>query len=580
MNEFTNKSNIQSSTTQSLLNVLIHEYLIKNNFHQTANMFKNEANITEYAETPSKSVLYEWFRMFNEICMVRSGSTNDFENLARIEAIMLRLENEKMRYYSVTKDKGLETERMRMQPMMRRQPRYSREQEMRYNTSPHINERRPSRSEYSSNEFHRDFDDYRRMGFFGERDMRSGDARMADMRENFRGDGFREHMRDNIHNDMRDPVFRDGTRQSANYNSFDFMQDSQMGVPKNSEYVYMNYNAVPDIKLENRRQSISDSKFEDVKEPTKMCQNNLKEKNCFFFDQKINCSACTGKLLFIALNNKTIQIINLESMKIVGSFEPHEKQVVAIKVFGLHDKKSMNSDDDNPANSNHAECQNGIGMPECVLLMTDAREKEIKVFKVDEIGNVANVCTVSPRNMAVASIVTRDCIFTVDLDGEFSRFDTNGTLKERIMMEDGIKQLIYYKRNLLLVNARQKVYLYDYERKKIIRDISNISAIAIVHNNGLFALLNHDSIVIFGEDFKRLNIISMVNRMNCLAILDENNVFVGVYRQIHWHSHNSLITNEKHQGNITCLESCNLLGRTLVISMSQTGECLIWEISL
>lgn len=559
MSDYPNQPNIQTSTPQSLLNVLIHEYLTKNNFPQTAMTFKNEASIAEYADTTSNSVLLEWFRMFNEICMVRSGSTSDFENLARIEAIMLRLENEKMRYYNVTKDKGFDNDKMRMQPMMRRQPRYGREQEIRYSMPPRFNDRRPQRSDYVSDDFRREYEDYRRMSAFGERDMRQGDAR-AEMRNG--------EMRDGMRTDIRDPAFRDPARPDLKYDPREAMRDNPP-TPGNN----YGYSSLINLNLETRRQSAPDSKFEDIKETKKVYQNNLKEINSFFFDQKISCSASTNNLLFVALSDRTIQIINLLNMKIVGSFEPHGKQVVEMNVLVLDDDHSFEHKPMNEQNTERSETGENI------VLCTNAREKEIKVFKASDDGNISNVCIVLPRNVAFTSALTKDWVYTVDLDGEFCKFDLCGALKERVMMDEGVKQLVYYKDDFFIVNTRERVHVYDYGKRESIRDLSNEPALLIVHYNDLFALLHRDMVVIFSRDLKRLNAISVVNRMNSLAVLDENNVFVGVYRQIYWHSFNSLITNEKHAGTITALEVCNLFGRTVIISMSQTGECKIWKIS-
>ncbi|ELQ76707.1 putative WD40/YVTN repeat-like domain, LisH dimerization motif protein [Trachipleistophora hominis] len=559
MSDYQNQSNSQSSTPQSLLNVLIHEYLTKNNFPQTAMTFKNEAGIAEYADTTSNSVLLEWFRMFNEICMVRSGSTSDFENLARIEAIMLRLENEKMRYYNVTKDKNFDNDKMRMLPMMRRQPRYGREQEVRYPVPPRFNERRPQRNDYASDDFRREYEDYRRMSAFSERDMRQGDAR-AEMR----GMEMREGMR----TDTRDVTFRDPVRPELKYDPREAMRDNPP-TPGNN----YGYNSLINLNLETRRQSAPDSKFEDVKETKKVYQNSLKEINSFFFDQKISCSASTNNLLFVALSDRTVQIINLLSMKIVGSFEPHAKPVVEIKVLVLNDESLFEH------KSMDEQSVSGGETGEKVLLCTNSREKEIKVFRASDDGSMSNVCAVLPRNVAFTSALTKDWVYTVDLDGEFCKFDITGALKERVMMDEGVKQLVHYKDDLFIVNTRERVHVYDYAKRESIRDLSNEPALLIVHYNDLFALLHRDMVVIFGSDLKRLNAISVVNRMNSLAVLDENNVFVGVYRQIYWHSFNSLITNEKHSGTITALEICNLFGRTVIISMSQTGECKVWEIS-
>lgn len=80
------------------LDILIHDYLKKCKYIETANSLKKEANIRDYNPKDCTPLLYEWFGAFNDIYNVRSGRVGCQENLARIENVMLKLENEKRRY--------------------------------------------------------------------------------------------------------------------------------------------------------------------------------------------------------------------------------------------------------------------------------------------------------------------------------------------------------------------------------------------------------------------------------------------------------------------------------------------------
>lgn len=80
------------------LEILIHDYLKKRNYTETANKFQKEANIPDYNPKDCIPILFEWFNAFNDIYNVRSGRVGCQENLARIENVMLKLENEKRRY--------------------------------------------------------------------------------------------------------------------------------------------------------------------------------------------------------------------------------------------------------------------------------------------------------------------------------------------------------------------------------------------------------------------------------------------------------------------------------------------------
>lgn len=80
------------------LNLLIYEYLLKNDFQKTANSFKEETGIPEHKIADSQPVLSLWYSNFLETVEVRSGQKMSPDTLNRIEGIMLKLENEKQRY--------------------------------------------------------------------------------------------------------------------------------------------------------------------------------------------------------------------------------------------------------------------------------------------------------------------------------------------------------------------------------------------------------------------------------------------------------------------------------------------------
>ncbi|ELA42201.1 uncharacterized protein VICG_00844 [Vittaforma corneae ATCC 50505] len=96
------------------LNLLIYEYLLKNDFQKTANSFKEETGIAEYKIADSQPMLSLWYNNFLETVEVRSGQKMSPDTLNRIEGIMLKLENEKQRYARLRSPPG------KPQHMMRR----------------------------------------------------------------------------------------------------------------------------------------------------------------------------------------------------------------------------------------------------------------------------------------------------------------------------------------------------------------------------------------------------------------------------------------------------------------------------
>lgn len=86
------------------LDILIHEYLTKKRHSNAANFFRQEAKIPDYNLTHNTPLLLDWFSAFNDIYNVRSGNVKNKDSISRIEAVMLKLENEKKKYHGRKED--------------------------------------------------------------------------------------------------------------------------------------------------------------------------------------------------------------------------------------------------------------------------------------------------------------------------------------------------------------------------------------------------------------------------------------------------------------------------------------------
>lgn len=89
---------IPKNDKRDALNLLIYEYLMKNNFGNTASIFKEESKITEFKLSDTEPSLTSLYHIFMETFEVRSGQIAVPDTLNRIEGIMCKLENDKKRY--------------------------------------------------------------------------------------------------------------------------------------------------------------------------------------------------------------------------------------------------------------------------------------------------------------------------------------------------------------------------------------------------------------------------------------------------------------------------------------------------
>lgn len=85
------------------LNFLIYDYLVKMKYEKTAKIFVGEAYLEDVKLNEAPPILSQWYSAFQDISNVRCGLSNNLGDLARIEGIMLKLENEKKRYQQMGK---------------------------------------------------------------------------------------------------------------------------------------------------------------------------------------------------------------------------------------------------------------------------------------------------------------------------------------------------------------------------------------------------------------------------------------------------------------------------------------------
>lgn len=88
----------RENNSKDSLNLLIYEYLFKNDFHKSANTFKEECGIADYKMNEPADILSNLYNCFVETIEVRSGQRISPDCLNRIEGIMMKMENEKNRY--------------------------------------------------------------------------------------------------------------------------------------------------------------------------------------------------------------------------------------------------------------------------------------------------------------------------------------------------------------------------------------------------------------------------------------------------------------------------------------------------
>lgn len=112
----------RENNTKESLNLLIYEYLFKNDFHKTALAFKEECGITDFKVNEHTDILSSLYNCFVETVEVRSGQRICPDSLNRIEGIMMKMENEKNRYSRLRNTMNCPSPRSRIDPRLLAHP--------------------------------------------------------------------------------------------------------------------------------------------------------------------------------------------------------------------------------------------------------------------------------------------------------------------------------------------------------------------------------------------------------------------------------------------------------------------------
>lgn len=104
----------ENNNSKESLNLLIYEYLFKNDYHKAAQVFKEECGVGDCKINDHTDILSTLYNCFVETVEVRSGQRINPDSLNRIEGIMMKMENEKNRYSRLRQTMNCPSPRARM----------------------------------------------------------------------------------------------------------------------------------------------------------------------------------------------------------------------------------------------------------------------------------------------------------------------------------------------------------------------------------------------------------------------------------------------------------------------------------
>lgn len=305
------------------------------------------------------------------------------------------------------------------------------------------------------------------------------------------------------------------------------------------------------------------------------------------------CMTKLGNCSFLALTyeDTTTEIIDLESCKTVRVFETG---IVNIK--SLYFQSLLNQSNETALHS--------------VFYNTRATVTHFHKFTSD--FNLISNNTVQTED-PVVSITGDEHLVYLLTNSEILFFNLLTDTIDFVynLNVSGVKDFLFVKKNLFILNTRTKVFVLDLIKESqtvlenepglfmtksgpinggnthlgMFQENSQKQAIQStptqspsIYSKDWFVIIYRESIQILNSNLQQYRRIPLMNRLNCITIFDHQNIFWSAYRKIIWYCCNETVQYEEHENSISHIHSfLRNNGHMGVASVSANGEILITE---
>lgn len=208
-----------------------------------------------------------------------------------------------------------------------------------------------------------------------------------------------------------------------------------------------------------------------------------------------------------------------------------------------------------------------------VLIFTSSLDKEIRMFKYD--GNTEQINIFNGHTSSVISLEVMDInLISLDVEGFIRKWNFNGDCIG-VYQTEGIKCIAGVSDNLLLVSDRNKIYLYDYVKDEIVKDIVDESGMIKKHDKGYILFLK-DRVILLDNNLVKGSCVT-VNGDRAISgcVASDGSLLVGAYQQIHRHGKTQM-NMKAHSNVISCMEMVEIHGKEVLVSGCYEGEVKLW----
>lgn len=341
---------------------------------------------------------------------------------------------------------------------------------------------------------------------------------------------------------------RDGQMLQNTHNQ-NFISSSQIlnsNLNKNNPFMHQNNSShlfnteFGDQKFEinekiQRNQNFGEKKFEDFKLiedefNSKNQKNNEKNEIKIIKFKTKNCNSKVLKI-FVCKVFKIAIVCFEDSLEIydLWSFEVKHQQKIEEQIENVSVRK--------------------IG--DYYVICCYSNGKKFSIFKY--FGRVGEFTYIggfqSNFDMTSMGIISEDMLAIGQMDGSLFKVNLQGEDENIVILNEGIKDVIFVKDDTFLINDRKNLYSYDFDRQEMINEIHPDSVEYLKKENDLFCFASNSNVFVFDSNFSPVDSDGFGVKINSISTLSDGSFFCGADNGFYGKIHNKKI-KEPHSCKI------------------------------
>ncbi|KAF7699563.1 hypothetical protein CDIK_1179 [Cucumispora dikerogammari] len=203
-------------------------------------------------------------------------------------------------------------------------------------------------------------------------------------------------------------------------------------------------------------------------------------------------------------------------------------------------------------------------------------EFEIVVFEINlETAAICIVCDLTLNSRIVSFAIKNKALYIAYEDRELQKVDFNGDLIKSTHVNNMIKTVIHHKNDLLVISDSVQAILYDFEKEFVVSEITTRPVDLLRKDGDFYIVCIDDLATIYNSKLEFQTKIHVGIEYTTVTTTGKEDVFVAFNREVYWHGASMKCLNTNL--DVICSLMCfKVEDQTCLISGSFSGEVNVY----